>query len=334
MPDPENQIDGQEVHRQQAFSLEGGRLWIAVVLAILIAASGYSLLRLSSEEQHRAELLRSNQALQASLDQAKSQLQAASDQLNAANARAQAAQFQPPAPQQSASIPSNAPENPVLDRPIHRTRIASGNRRASSARNAPRNSNDPRWSAMDAKLADQQKQIESTRSDMEKTRQDLDSRIGSTRDELNGAIAKTSDEVAQLRKRGERNYYEFNLNKSSQFERTGPVSLSLRKSNVKHKYYDIALIVDDQKIEKKHVNLYEPMWISVPDRPEPVQLVVNSISKDNVKGYLSEPRYKRSELAGTESAKVSTRTLNAPAANASQPEHDSDTGAGTPLQPR
>ena len=92
----------------------------------------------------------------------------------------------------------------------------------------------------------------------------------------------------------------------------------------------VALIVDDQKIEKKHVNLYEPLWISVPDRPEPVQVVVNSISKDNVKGYLSEPKYRKSELAGTESAKASTRTLNTPAANTAQPDHDSDTGAIPP----
>lgn len=325
MPDPEDKLEGHEVHQQQTFRLDGGRLSIAIVLAILIAASGYSLLRLSTEEQHRSELLRSNQALQASLDQAKSQLQSASDQLNAANARSQAAQLPAPAVQ-SGPAPRSVPEYAAMDRPIHRTKNSSGNHRAASTRSA----NDPRWSAMDAKLADQQKQIESNKSDLEKTRQDLDGRIGSTRDELNGAIAKTSDEVAALRRRGERNYYEFNLIKSSQFERTGPVSLSLRKSNVKHRYYDLALIVDDQKIEKKHVNLYEPLWISVPDRPEPVQVVVNGIGKNNVKGYLSEPKYKKSELASAESAKAATRTLNAPAANASQPEHDSDTGAIPP----
>ncbi len=325
MSSPEDRIDGHEVHQQQAFHLDGGRLWIAIVLAILVAASGYSFLRLSSEDQHRAELLRSNQALQASLDQAKGQLQSASDQLNAANARAQAALLAPPAAQSEAPS-GNAPENPALGRPIHRTKKASGNHSGAAARAA----NDPRWSAMDAKLADQQKLIESTKSDLEQTRQDLDGRIGSTRDELNGAIARTSDEVAALRKRGERNYYEFNLNKSSQYERTGPVSLSLRKSNVKHKYFDLALIVDDQKIEKKHVNLYEPLWISVPDRPEPVQVVVNSISKDNVKGYLSEPKYKKSELATAESAKASTRILSTPPASTTQPEHDSDTGAIPP----
>jgi len=151
--------------------------------------------------------------------------------------------------------------------------------------------------------------------------------LSSTRDELNGSIARTHDDIVALRKRGERNYYEFDLNKSSSFERTGPVSLSLRKTNVKRRYFDIAMIVDDQKLEKKHVNLYEPVWINLPDRAEPVQLVVNSISKSNVKGYLSEPKYKKSELNRVESASTATP-------NASASQTDTATDSSKPLQPR
>lgn len=313
MQNPEDKIAGHDLFQNN------GRVWAAIILAVLVAVSGYSLIRVSSQEQQRAELLRSNQALQASLDQAKGQLQSASAQLNAANARAQAAQLPPPAAQPE-PVAASAPENPAPAKPVHRVKKASGNHPARAA-------NDPRWGEMDAKLADQQKQIESTKSDIEKTRQDMDGRLSSTRDELNGSIAKTHDEIVELRKRGERNYYEFDINKSSQFARTGPVSLSLRKTNVKHRYFDIALIVDDQRIEKKHVNLYEPLWISVPDRPEPVQVVVNSISKENIKGYLSEPKYKKSELAKVESAKAA-------ASSAQTSSSDADSGAGKPLQPR
>lgn len=316
MQNPADRIAGHDLFQSN------GRLWAAIVLAVLVAATGYSLIRVSSQEQQRAELVRSNQALQASLDQAKSQLQSASEQLNAANARAQAAQLPPPSVQPE-PVAVNAPENPAPPKPVHKVKRASSGHAASAAHPV----NDPRWGEMDAKLADQQKQIESTKSDIEKTRQDMDGRLSSTRDELNGSIAKTHDEIVELRKRGERNYYEFDINKSSQYERTGPVSLSLRKTNVKHKYFDIALIVDDQKIEKKHVNLFEPLWISVPDRPEPVQVVVNSISKENIKGYLSEPRYKKSELAKVESAKAAANSAQASPA-------DADTGAGKPLQPR
>jgi type II secretory pathway pseudopilin PulG len=313
MQNPVDRIAGHDLFQNN------GRLWAAIVLAVLVAATGYSLIRVSSQEQQRTELLRSNQALQASLDQAKSQLQSASEELNAAKVQAP--------PVQSEPVAANAPENPAPPKPVHKAKKASSHPANSAHPVAAHPVNDPRWGEMDAKLADQQKQIESTRSDIEKSRQDMEGRLGSTRDELNGSIARTHDEIVELRKRGERNYYEFDLKKSSQYERTGPVSLSLRKTNVKHKYFDIALIVDDQKIEKKHVNLFEPLWISVPDRPEPVQVVVNGISKENIKGYLSEPKYKKSELAKVESAKAAANS--APAS-----QTDSDTGTGKPLQPR
>jgi type IV secretory pathway VirB10-like protein len=217
MQNPADRIAGHDLFQNN------GRVWAAIVLAVLVAVSGYSLIRVSREEQQQAELLRTNQALQSSLDQAKAQLQSAAEQLNAANARAQAAQLPPPAvpPER---VAASAPENPAPAKPVHRVKKASGNHPAHAA-------NDPRWGEMDAKLADQQKQIESAKSDIEKTRQDMDGRLSSTRDELNGSIAKTHDEIVELRKRGERNYYEFDINKSSQFERTGPVSLSLRKTN-------------------------------------------------------------------------------------------------------
>ncbi len=67
--------------------------------------------------------------------------------------------------------------------------------------------------------------------------------------------------------------------------------------NVKQGYYDVVLMVDDRQLEKKHVNLYEPLMLTLGDRPQPLELVVNQINKDQVKGYVSEPKYKQSEQA-------------------------------------
>jgi hypothetical protein len=165
--------------------------------------------------------------------------------------------------------------------------------RAARRRPAP----EPQWKRMQEQLSEQQKQLASTREDLDKTREDLQNKLSSTRDELSGSIARNHDELVALAKRGERNYYEFQLTKSKQFQRVGPVSLSLRKANVKHKSYDLALVVDDNPLNKKNINLYEPVWISLSDRPEPLQLVVNQVSQNQVRGYLSEPKYKKPELA-------------------------------------
>ncbi len=77
----------------------------------------------------------------------------------------------------------------------------------------------------------------------------------------------------------------------------GPISLSLHKTSTKHDYFDLAMIVDDFRLDKKHVNLYEPVLIYPADSHRPLELVVNHIGKDQVHGYVSEPKYKETEQA-------------------------------------
>ncbi|HLK50259.1 MAG TPA: hypothetical protein VKT49_19085 [Bryobacteraceae bacterium] len=197
-----------------------------------------------------------------------------------------------------------------------------------AVRRKPLVANDPRVDKLQGQLSETQQELARTRDDMNKTRDELNGSISQTRDELNGSIAqtrdelakshtdlagqinsarsdlggsiaKTHDEVVALRKRGEQSVYEFHLDKNKQFERVGPLSLALRSTNPKHKTYDVAMIVEDNTLSKKHVNLYEPIWIRMSDRPQAVELVVNRIDKDKITGYVTEPKYKRSELAST-----------------------------------
>jgi hypothetical protein len=156
---------------------------------------------------------------------------------------------------------------------------------------------DKRYKQLQAQLEEQQKQLRDTQDQVAKNRSDLEGNLSSTRDELNGSIAKTHEELVALAKRGERSYFEFDLTKSKQFQRVGPLPLSLRKADTKHKSYDVELIVDDNQLSKKKVNLYEPIWIHTESESQPVQIVVNRIEKNQVHGYVSAPKYKPSELA-------------------------------------
>jgi hypothetical protein len=157
-----------------------------------------------------------------------------------------------------------------------------------------------------ARIDEQQKQLKETQEQVAKNRADLEGNLSSTRDELNGSIAKTHEELVALAKRGERSYIEFDLTKSKQFQRVGPLTLALRKADTKHKSYNLEMIVDDNKLSKKNVNLYEPIWIHTENDSQPVQVVVNRVEKDAVHGYVSAPKYKASELAagGTGEATV------------------------------
>src|SRR6266853_1455278 len=161
---------------------------------------------------------------------------------------------------------------------------------------------------LQAKLDDQQKQLKDTQDLVAKNRADLEGSLSSTKDELNGSIAKTHEELVALQKRGERNYFEFDLTKSKQFQRFGPLTLSLRRADTKHMNYDLSMVVDDNQLSKKRVNLFEPIWIHTENESQPVQVVVNKISKNTVHGYISAPKYRPSELA-TSGAAAATPTV-------------------------
>jgi hypothetical protein len=176
------------------------------------------------------------------------------------------------------------------------TAHANGNvAKAAGAKRSP--TEGKRLKELQARIDEQQKQLKETQDQVAKNRTDLEGNLNSTRDELNGSIAKTHEELVALAKRGERSYFEFDLTKSKQFQRVGPLTLSLRKADTKHKSYDLQMIVDDNKLSKKNVNLYEPIWIHAENDSQPVQVVVNRVEKDLVHGYVSAPKYKPSELA-------------------------------------
>src|SRR5260370_32896700 len=85
-----------------------------------------------------------------------------------------------------------------------------------------------RLKELQARIDEQQKQLKETQDQVAKNRTDLEGNLNSTRDELNGSIAKTHEELVALSKRGERSYFEFDLTKSKQFQRLGPLTWPLR----------------------------------------------------------------------------------------------------------
>jgi hypothetical protein len=145
---------------------------------------------------------------------------------------------------------------------------------------------DPRFRRIQKQLDAQGRAIESTRQELANARADL-----------GGSIARTHEELVVLQKKGERNYYEFDLDKSKQFQRTGPVGISLRKANTKHMYADLELKVDDAQLSKKHVNLFEPVFFYLGEEHRAIELVINSVRKNHIHGYISAPKYSSSELS-------------------------------------
>ncbi len=275
--------DGQELKRFSQLNH-----WLIGIAVALFLAAGLAAGYGYRQQMMVGQLSSHEQEMSATVSQLHSQLEAVTAKLNELTAP-------PPAPE-----------------------AASGKSRGAGAANSARTAGkrgaapDPRLKKMEARLDAQQKQLQETQDEVSKTRADLEGNLSSTRDELSGTIARNHDELVALAKRGERSFFEFDLNRSKLFQRTGPLSISLRKVDAKHKHFNLALIVDDNELEKKNVNLYEPVWIHRADDPQPVQIVVNRIDKNHIHGYVSAPKYTNSELATSGAAKLTPVSAETP----------------------
>src|SRR5882724_12181909 len=271
--------DGMNEHesRQEA-NAAGTSRWLVIAMLVLLGVAAVAVGYGYRQETLVGHLTAQQSVSDSTISQMQGQLSAVTSKLNDMTAAQQAQQAQ-----------AQAEAAKQADKKTTAGVAHTGARRPTTT--------DKRYKQMQAQLADQQKQLKDTQDLVAKNRTDLEGNISSTRDELNGSIARTHEELVVLQKRGERSYTEFDLMKAKQFQRIGPLTLSLRKADTKHKNYDIEMIVDDNQLTKKKVNLYEPIWIHTENESQPVQVVVNRVEKNLIHGYVSSPKYKPSELA-------------------------------------
>ena len=301
-----------------------------LVVVGLCAVLAYAIV----EHHSMKRLSASRDALSAAVNEDQTQIQTLSQKLVAAESAAAAPAPAPAAAPAPAPSVNTQPEQPAAQPKPSTAKIHHRKHHTVAKAHA---SEDPWRKEFQAQLAEQQKQIaqhqqeiDETKDSINQTRDDLQGSLAATRDDLNGTIAKNHDELVALERKGERNFYEFNLAKSKQFQREGPLSISLRKSNSKHEYCDLVLIVNDSEVSKKHVNLYEPVLFYPEGYTQPLQVVINSIGKGSARGYVSELKYKPSEPATSASAASSEGTAPGAAGRVGQ---DSSTDA-TGLQRR
>jgi len=131
--------------------------------------------------------------------------------------------------------------------------------------------------------------VATTRSDLEATKQKLERTIGDLGVQ-SGLIAHTRDDLELLKHRGDRNYYEFTLRKGKQSTRVSAVNLQLKRANPKKGKYTLNVIADDRTIEKKDRTLFEPLQFYTGRDRQLYEVVVFTVDKNKVSGYLSAPK--------------------------------------------
>ena len=149
----------------------------------------------------------------------------------------------------------------------------------------------------DAKIGSVSGEVKVVAAGLDVTRKDLaDSRrdITDVRTSLSAQIARNAGELAELRKKGERDFFEFDIAKpkKNEMSRVADIQLQLRKTDPKKAKYDMLIQVDDSRLEKKDRTANEPVQFLVGRDKLRYEIVVNFIDKDRIRGYLSTPKDK------------------------------------------
>jgi hypothetical protein len=110
------------------------------------------------------------------------------------------------------------------------------------------------------------------------------------RSEMGTLIARNHDEIDQLRRMGQREYYEFTVTKKGGSQKVGSVQVELKDTNTKKNQFTINVLADDNSFEKKNRSVNEPIFFYTGGTRAALELVVNKVTKTTASGYLSIPK--------------------------------------------
>ncbi len=138
-------------------------------------------------------------------------------------------------------------------------------------------------------------EVVAVRNDLDSTRRDLEGtqrQLVDVRDTLSAAVAKNTTELNQLRLKGERDYFEFTISKKNAITKVEDIGLMLMKTDAKKGRFNLKVIVDDSRLEKKDRSINEPIQFLVGKNRVRYEIVVNWVQKNTAGGYLGVPKDK------------------------------------------
>ncbi len=287
---------------QESYGYEstGTPRWIAVLFGVVIAALAVlGFLGYTTETRMSADLAKQqdqNKILTAQLDQANSRIADLKGQMEVTTQRMGLTQSE-------------------IARAKSRSETILKEQQASDQKlSAQLKESEEKIGAVASEVGGTKKDIEATKTDLEATKGKLERSFGDM-NVMSGLIARNKDDLEDLRRRGDRNYYEFTVTKSKFAQRVGPVQISLNKTDPKKATYTLTVIADDRAIPKKDRTAGEPVqfYVKGSSRMAPYEIVVFDVGKSQITGYLATPK------EGGAAAPPAAAAAPAPAASPTKP---------------
>jgi len=142
--------------------------------------------------------------------------------------------------------------------------------------------------------------VSGVKNDLDETKGKLDRATGDM-GVMSGLIARNHDDLEDLKRRGDRNYFEFTIQRAKNPQHVGPVAIALNKTDSRKSKYTITVLADDKSIEKKDRTAGEPVqfYVKGTGRMSPYEIVVFDVNKNTITGYLSTPKSAGAATAAT-----------------------------------
>jgi predicted nucleic acid-binding Zn-ribbon protein len=281
---------------QESYHYEsvGTPRWIAVLFALLIAGvavlayAGYSVQGRLQQELAKAD--EQNKILTAQLEQANTRIADLKGQVDVTSQKVGMTQAE------LAEARSRAE--------AIRKQQAASDEKLTNEIVASQKESDAKIGAVATDLGSAKKDIDATKTDLDTTKSKLDRATGDM-GVMSGLIARNHDDLEELKRKGDRNYYEFTIQKAKNAQRVGPVQIALNKTDQKKSKYTMTVLADDKSVEKKDRTAGEPVqfYVKGSARQAPYEIVVFDVGKNQITGYLSTPKDVGSASTATPPAK-------------------------------
>ncbi len=283
----------KEINEMETEGTKGNRSnWAAAILgAGLAIVSGFAVYQNSQTEELRREVsayqqdisnIKSSMSgtdteLQRTLTELREQLAASQQDTSESTTKAQAAARRQTAALINKLEKKHAETQEALNAEL--AKVRESNEEAAT-----------KLTGIDTEVESVKTEVANTKSEVEKTLADLQ-RVRGDMGVMSGLVATNGKEIAALREMGDRNIYEFTVDKKTGMQRVGDIQVKLKKSDVKRNRYTMEILADDKKVEKKDKNTNEPVQFYVASKARyPYEIVVNEVTKNTVTGYLATPK--------------------------------------------
>lgn len=263
----------------------GPRLVVGLLLVVAVVALGLIAYKVLIQGSNGPSA--SDARVVAELDQRLSMIEDRLDQIEKERGKKVAAPVAA-APAPAAPVTADANQPPA---PHYRISNPTPQQKAAPATAAP----DP---ATTAKLAGLQQNVGTLQSDANANKEawqattdrlaDVAGQIGTQ----HNAMIKSQEQLNQLLARTSLSAIPFELRRGSNRQPVGPVTLTLKSTNLRNHRYTICVWVQGSCIELKDKTMFEVVRFATSKDTAPLEVIATKVGRDVIVGYLEVPREK------------------------------------------